>query len=44
MIRRRLSWQLALAMLVASLLPLAGTGLLTLHLLTKTLHEHIRSG
>lgn len=42
MVRRKLSLQLAIAFLLASLLPLAGVALLTLHLLEGSLAEQAR--
>ena len=43
MIRRRLSVQLALVMLVVAILPLAGAGFLTLRVLGRSLTEQVRA-
>src|SRR5688572_3369357 len=42
-VRRKLSFQLALAFLLAALLPLAGVAWLTLHLLERSLSEQARA-
>ncbi len=43
MFRRHLSIQLALVLLVAALVPLAGIGFLTLHLIERSLTEQVRT-
>lgn len=44
MIRKRLSWQLAAAMLGVSLAPLLGTAFATLHLIERSIAGQIRAG
>ncbi len=43
MLRRRLSYQLALILLLVALVPLAGVGLLTLHLLERSITDQVRA-
>jgi signal transduction histidine kinase len=44
LIRKRLSWQLAAAMLGVSLAPLLGTALITLHLIERSVTGQVRAG